>query len=227
VSVQKESAQPKGFGPARPKALSSARTVRRSRVASTLAAAAIASGLLIGTTACGAGQISQTANQAPAINGTEIDAGALALRNVQIIFPKDGSTEEFVNGGPLEMGFVIANTSPDTGDKLKSIAFADGKGTVTIDGDATIGPARALHAGEPSGLLEVDVEHTPDPVEERITVTVTNAPNKLTPGLTVPMVFSFENAGDTTVQVPIDAGTVLPRQDKPRGVDADHVEEHH
>jgi hypothetical protein len=225
VSVQKESAQPTG-GPTRPKAFSSARTGRRGRVVSTLAAAAIASGLLIGTTACGAGQISQTANQAPAINGNEIDAGSMALRNVHIIFPKDGSTEEFVDGGPLEMAFLIANMSPDTSDKLESITFADGPGKVTIEGDTAIGPAQALRAGEPSLLLETSAEPE-GPSETPITVTVTGAQKKLTPGLTIPMVFSFENAGETTIDVPIDAGAILPRQDKPRGVDADHVEEHH
>jgi hypothetical protein len=198
-------------------------SARRGRVGTILATAAIAAGLLIGTTACGAGQIAQTPDQAPAINGNEIDAGAMALRNVHVIYPKGGSTEEFVNGGPLELAFLIANESPDTPDKLESITFPDGKGKVTIEGETEIGPLGVLRAGDP------DVVHntTLDPInpnEKWVEVTVQGEPNKLTPGLTFPLVFKFEKAGETTIDVPIDAGPILPRQDKPRGIDADHVE---
>ncbi|PYE20037.1 hypothetical protein DFR67_102175 [Williamsia limnetica] len=217
VSVQNVSAQPTGSR--------SVRSVRRSRFVSAVAAATIASGLLIGTTACGAGQIAQTANQAPAINGNEIDAGPLALRDVHIVFPKDGSTQAFVNGGPLEMAFLIANGSPDTADTLESISFADGSGEVEIEGKTEIGPNQSLRAGEPALLLTTSEEPS-NPSEERITVTVTGAPPSLTPGLTVPMVFDFEKAGQTTIEVPVDAGAILPRQDKPRGVEEAEGEAH-
>lgn len=216
MSVQKVSAQPTDSRP---------RTVRRGRFVSAVAAAALASGLLIGTTACGAGQIAQTADQAPAINGNEIDAGPLALRDVHIVFPKDGSTEEFVNGGPLEMAFLIANGSPDTADKLEGISFADGSGSVEIEGKTDIGPNKSLRAGTPALLLTVSAQPE-DPSEERITVTVTGAPNKITPGLTIPMVFDFEKAGETTISVPVDAGAILPRQDHPRGVEEAEGEAH-
>lgn len=216
VSVQKVSAQPTG---------SRVRTVRRSRFVSAVAAAAIASGLLIGTTACGAGQISQTANQAPAINGNEIDAGPLALRDVHIVFPKDGSTEEFVNGGPLEMAFLIANRSADTADKLEGISFADGSGSVDIEGKTDIAPNQSLRAGTPALLLTPSTQPS-NPSEERITVTVTGAPDNVTPGLTIPMVFDFQNAGEKTIEVPVDAGAILPRQDHPRGVEEAEGEAH-
>ncbi len=216
MSVQKVSGHPTD---------SRARTIRRSRFVSAVAAAAIASGLLVGTTACGTGQIAQTANQAPAINGNQINAGPLALRDVHIVFPKDGSTEEFVNGGPLEMAFLIANSSALVADKLEGISFADGSGSVEIEGKTDIGPLKTLRAGTPALLLTVSAEPA-DPSEKRLTVTITGAPNKITPGLTVPMVFDFEKAGETTIAVPVDAGAILPRQDHPRGVEEADAEAH-
>ena len=138
VSVERE------FGPAR--------NVRRRRVASAIAVGAIATGLALGTTACGAGQTSQTANQASAVNGNSATVGPLALRDVAIVFPKSGDVA-FANGGPLEMSFLISNTSPDVADKLESIEFANGDGKVTIDGPTEIPATKSLRAGTPGLLL--------------------------------------------------------------------------
>ena len=201
------------FGPAR--------NVRRRRVASAIAVGAIATGLVLGTTACGAGQTSQTANQASAVNGNSATVGPLALRDVAVVFPKTGDVA-FANGGPLEMSFLISNTSPDVADKLESIEFADGDGKVTIDGPTDIPATKSLRAGTPGLLLTTSAEPE-DPSEKRITVTITGAQDSITPGLTVPLTFDFQQAGETTLNVPVDAGPLLPRQDKARGV----VEEDH
>lgn len=201
------------FGPAR--------NVRRRRVASAIAVGAIATGLALGTSACGAGQTSQTANQASAVNGNSATVGPLALRDVAVVFPEAGDVA-FANGGPLEMSFLISNTSPDVADKLESIEFADGDGKVTIDGPTEIPATKSLRAGTPGLLLTTSAEPE-DPSEKRITVTITGAGKTITPGLTVPMTFDFQQAGATTLNVPVDAGPLLPRQDKARGV----VEEDH
>jgi hypothetical protein len=192
-------------------------------VASAVAVGAIASGLLIGTTACGAGQTSQTANQASAVNGNSATVGPLALRDVAVVFPESGDVA-FANGGPLEMSFLISNTSPDVSDSLESIEFAEGNGRVTIDGPTDIPATKSLRAGQP-GLLLV-TEGPEDPSEERISVTITGAGKAITPGLTVPLTFDFEKAGEVTVNVPVDAGPLLPRQDHPRGVEQAEGEAH-
>ena len=173
------------FGPAR--------NVRRRRVASAIAVGAIATGLALGTTACGAGQTSQTANQASAVNGNSATVGPLALRDVAVVFPESGD-----------------------------VAFANGEGKVTIDGPTEIPATKSLRAGTPGLLLTTSAEPE-DPSEKRITVTITGAAKTITPGLTVPLTFDFQQAGETTLNVPVDAGPLLPRQDKARGV----VEEDH
>ena len=212
MSVEKVSVE-REFGPAR--------NVRRRRVASAIAVGAIATGLALGTTACGAGQTSQTANQASAVNGNSATVGPLALRDVAVVFPESGDVA-FANGGPLEMSFLISNTSPDVADKLESIEFASGDGKVTIDGPTEIPATKSLRAGTPGLLLTTSAEPE-DPSEKRISVTITGAAKTITPGLTVPLTFDFQQAGETTLNVPVDAGPLLPRQDKARGV----VEEDH
>jgi archaellum component FlaG (FlaF/FlaG flagellin family) len=211
VSVEKVSVRPELGQPAS----GPARIVRRRRVASAVAVGAIAAGLLIGTTACGAGQTSQTANQASAVNGNSATVGPLALRDVAIVFPESGDVA-FANGGPLEMSFLISNTSPDVADSLEGIEFANGSGRVTIDGSTDIPATKSLRAGQPGLLLTTSAEPE-DPSEERISVTINGAGKTITPGLSVPLIFDFEKAGEVTLNVPVDAGPLLPRQDHPRG----------
>ena len=193
------------------------------------AIAAMGGVLALGTTACGAGQIAQTANQAAAVNGSFATLGEIALRDVHIVFPSSGSNAEFVNGGPLQLAFLISNNSPYKNDRLESITFKSGSGTATIDGSRDIPATKSLRAGQPSQLLVTSSSSAPsgsvasstsssnnsaDPSETRISVTLTGAGKQITPGLTVPLVFTFAQAGQTTLNVPVDAGSVLPRDDR-------------
>ena len=86
------------------------------RLAATSAAVA-ACGLIL--TGCGAGQISQTADQEAAVNGTSATFENIALRNVHL---QALQTSDYLQPGrSVELMFVAANTSPDTNDKLLSI----------------------------------------------------------------------------------------------------------
>ncbi|WP_431309231.1 hypothetical protein [Gordonia prachuapensis] len=203
---------------------SAARTVDErtvgGRAVKATAVAAFGIALALGTTACGAGQISQTANQEPAVNGNLADVGSMQLRNVQIIYPDDRADEVFGNGGPFEVSFVISNIDPIEADRLVGIEAPDG-GTVTIEGDTTIPAGQALEAGKPVGLLEPeDVAATDE--EERITVTLDGAGDTVAPGLTTPLEFRFERAGTVTVDTPVDAGTYMVRQDQVRQAEPPH-----
>ncbi|MBJ7290770.1 hypothetical protein [Williamsia sp.] len=211
------------------------------------AIAAMGGALALGTTACGAGQIAQTTNQAAAVNGSFATLGDIALRDVHVVFPSSGSNAEFVNGGPLELAFLISNNSPYKNDRLQSITFKSGTGTVTIDGSQDIPATKSLRAGQPSQLLVASPtesaspssstessspsssssvpsssapsstsssNNSADPSETRITVTLTGAGKQITPGLTVPLVFTFAQAGQVTLNVPVDAGSILPRDER-------------
>ncbi|WP_328858872.1 hypothetical protein OG579_09105 [Williamsia herbipolensis] len=201
-----------------------ARTPGR-RAARAVAIAALGGALALGVSACGAGQIAQTANQQAAVNGSSATLGDIALRDVHIVFPSQG-TQAFANGSPLEVAFLISNNSPYQDDKLESITLPGG-GSVSFSGATDIPATKSLRAGQPSQLLvaaESSVtsasptspsapdNNASDPSETRITVTVSGYGKQITPGLTVPMEFAFAKAGKTTVRVPIDAGSELQRR---------------
>ncbi|WP_232017027.1 copper chaperone PCu(A)C [Gordonia insulae] len=182
------------------------------------AIAAFGIALALGTTACGAGQISQTANQEPAVNGNLANVGSMQLRNVQIVYPQDKADEVFGNGGPFQVSFVITNIDPVENDRLTGIVAPDG-GTVSIVGNTQIPAGQALRAGKPIGLLEPQDVKTTD-AEKRATVVLTGAGKTVAPGLTTPLTFRFEKSGEITVNTPVDVGTYQVREDKIRQAEA-------
>lgn len=153
---------------------------------------------------CGAGQVSQTATQEPAVNGTSGKAGPIALRNVHI---RAEQTTDYVEpGSEAELIFVAANTSADVPDKLVSITSDIGSVTLTGGGDVPVngslmvgapdGQATALEAVEPADAAEATI---------KLSKPITN-------GLTYDFTFTFEKAGETTVPVPLSAGEAPRRE---------------
>jgi copper(I)-binding protein len=165
------------------------------------AAAALVAGSALVLSGCSAGQISQTADQAPAINGNNAQLGQVSLRNVYIVYP---NAQEYTNkeGGRAALAFVAVNEDPDEGDRLTRIS--------TDAGNVSLGQPTDLPAG---GKLVAEAPGTNvTPVEEQtegnvpIRVEVTDLKQDLVPGLTIPFTFAFDRAGEVTLQVPIDAG---------------------
>ncbi|WP_337109644.1 hypothetical protein [Prescottella equi] len=175
-----------------------------------MAAVALAAGATLMLSACGAGQISQTATQVAAINGNQATSGDIALRNVHVVYP---NSEEFSiePGGDAELAFTAVNLSESESDRLKSIK-TDYAGSVKIDekdGTLEIKPQFALGAGNPDVSVP---EEAPEHVS-LIDVTLQDIREGVRPGLTFPVIFTFENAGDIVVQVPVDAGPKTERHE--------------
>lgn len=131
-------------------------TARRLASATAIAAAGVA--IALGTTGCGAGQISQTANQLPAINGGNATAtwGPVDIRNLQIIYPAKDADDVFGNGGPFEVSYTIANSGTIKTYKLTKIEVtqkgAPSSASVTLGGEPTIAPGTAIRAGNPANV---------------------------------------------------------------------------
>lgn len=174
--------------------------VRRSpsvRIATALGATVIAAGVVAGTAACGAGQISQTADQQPAVNGGLATLKNLSLRDVQLVYPKENGAAVVQAGGPLPLFAVISNGSSSQSDTLTSITA--NSGTVSLGGTAQIGAGKRLTLGKPAGA-----DAQPVAVDGNTVATaVLTGANGLQPGVTVPLTFHFEKSGDLTVQTPI------------------------
>ncbi|QNG17391.1 copper chaperone PCu(A)C [Rhodococcus triatomae] len=187
-------------------------------------AIALAAGAALTLSACGAGQVSQTASQASAVNGNTAQLGELALRNVHVVYP-DSEEYSIEPGGTAILSFTVINESNDTDDRLVDIS-TDYASEVVIDeqvGSLVI-PAQTLLTAEPGVNVE-DVEAALEALEQAETgtsedaavpvdvlvVELENLNEGVRPGLTFPVTFTFENAGTVTVEVPVDAGPVLER----------------
>jgi copper(I)-binding protein len=172
--------------------------------ASVIGLAACAAVASVALTGCGAGQVSQTANQEPAVNGAAATAGNIALRNVHLRAPQ--VTDYVQPGADAELLLVAANNSADVNDKLVSIT--SDIGNVTLTGDGTVPAGGVLVVGEPDGQLKaLDAAEHADAVKAEVALT-----KPITNGLTYPFTFNFEKSGQTTVNVPISAGET-PRRD--------------
>lgn len=117
-----------------------------------LGAAVIATAL----SACGAGQISQTANQSSAINGGSANLGKLTLRNVHLV----GSTDPVKQraGQTAQLVLVITNEAADTSDKLTSVTTDVGK--VALSGDTAVPATGRLFVGAAEGQEPTPAEPT-------------------------------------------------------------------
>ena len=178
------------------------RTRAYGRSVPALAACGLAATVLL--SACSAGQVAQTATQEPAINGTSALLGDIALRNVHLYAVQ--TTDYLQPGREVDLIFAAANASPDVSDKLVSIT--SDVGSVTLTGDTEIPVNGVLVVGTPDGqptpLENVEAADTAEAIVE--------LEKPITNGLTYDFTFTFENAGETTVGVPISAGEA-PRRD--------------
>lgn len=157
-----------------------------------------AAALLI--SACGTGQISQSANQQSAVNGNNATIGNVALRDVRL---QANQTGDFVEPGrTINLAMVAVNESQDAADRLVDITTDIG--TVSIIGDTRLPATGTLFVGVPDGE-----KVAPGPLDAnkagtvKATVTLTKP---ITNGLNYNVTFKFENAGHATVMVPISAG---------------------
>ncbi|MFT3901089.1 MAG: hypothetical protein QM728_12720 [Gordonia sp. (in: high G+C Gram-positive bacteria)] len=171
-------------------------------------AVAIGTGVIVSASACGSGQVSQTATQAAAVNGATVREGSITVNDAQIVYPDGDSAAAFAAGGPFKLAFVITNEDPVNVLKLDSIEAPTG--TVTLPADTDVKPGLALRAGKPAGM-------TPAEGQKQLDVTFNGAGKTVAPGLTVPLTFNFTQAGKpikVVVNTPVDVGSLAERKDK-------------
>ncbi|QBJ97078.1 copper chaperone PCu(A)C [Rhodococcus sp. ABRD24] len=179
-------------------------------------AVALAAGATLVLSACGAGQVSQTATQVAAVNGNPASGGDIALRNVHVVYP---NSEEYSiePGGTAALAFTAVNLSESKEDRLTGIR-TDFAGSVTIselEGGAVIAPQTALGAGVPAVTVPENAPESTSLIE----VKLNDIREGVRPGLTFPVTFTFKNAGDIVVQVPVDAGPATERHESEKSPD--------
>ncbi|HYO00747.1 MAG TPA: hypothetical protein VET27_02125 [Mycobacterium sp.] len=177
---------------------------------SAVALAACGLTAVLALSGCSAGQISQSANQAPAVNGTLTWVGdpssGIALRNIHL---RATQTADYVQpGSDVELLFVAVNESAEKDDRLVSITSS--VGTVSLTGDLRVPAAGTLVVGTPDGTPSpLDATEGADTVQAAVQLT-----QPISNGLNYPFTFTFERSGQKEIVVPISAGEA-PRRAAP------------
>lgn len=154
----------------------SARLPRGARIA----AAAVAAGLIF--TGCSAGQISQTADQVAAIDGANATVGQISVLNAVLA---ETESTGYPQGSSAQLQFWLSNAGV-TADQLTGISSPYAT-TVQLVGPQEV-PAQSL----------ADFQ-----TDEAATVTLEGLTQPIVYGYSIPVTFTFAQAGAVTIKVPI------------------------
>jgi copper(I)-binding protein len=170
-------------------------------------------------TACSAGQVNQTSSQLRDKGGPMAQVGGLELRQVQLAYPTDGS---YAPGDDAELQMTIINNGSEddalTGidgtsfDRVRVTGSSSGTVAPTTSAAATTTSAPASSAGGRALDISIPADSTVFLGQNAETVTLVSLGQELTPAQTVELTFTFERAGDVTMQVPVAA----PSQNVPQ-----------
>jgi copper(I)-binding protein len=154
--------------------------------------AALGLGAVVALAGCSAGQVTETDTQVAAVNGASGDVKDVAVRDATFTFPSDASFYPAGASAPMEL--MLANRGPD--DRLVSVS-SPYAASATVSGETTLPTDSALHA------LGGNDELNPGPSARTVKITLQGLKQQLGAGVTIPVTFTFEKAGQLTVQVPL------------------------
>lgn len=195
---------------------------------------ALAAGLVaLGIAGCGSGQVTQTDSIEPAVNGNQGNAGDVALRDVLVSYPPEGT---YKAGDDAPLTLTIVNTG-GTDDELTSVS-SPAAAKVELIGRGAL-PARSglqvvvppaseetssaepsatssAPSSSPSSAPSSGASESSEPVSEpsatetapeevgTMSIVLTGLTKDLAIGKNVPITFVFAEAGQITINVPID-----------------------
>jgi len=182
--------------------------------------------------ACAAGQHAATAEEKPTLDGTQGQVGKMQLEGVAFRAPTPGNS--YPAGASVPLAAYIVNNG-QTADKLVRVSSSEFPGGWNVvstpsllpgpSGAASSAPRTGTTNGSPVkigsglavgyGLQNLSPSGAGSP--ESIVLLGYKGPDPLFPGMSIKVTFSFANAGDTTLTVPVgltDApnGQTLPAQ---------------
>lgn len=172
------------------------------RTAIRLAAVAVGVGVAVALAGCGTGQVSQTAQQQSVVNGASADVGDIAIRDAQLSGPRNaGYYYSYGSDAPLVLSIINSGSQDD---RLVSVTSSLAK-RVKVTGDTQVPGDSSLRIG--AGLLSGEStapSASPSPAPGSANITLVGLQvEKLRPGKEVPVTFTFANAGEVTMNLPI------------------------
>lgn len=158
------------------------------------------------TAGCGAGQQAATSEQVTNSTGAVGQVGDISVLDVEFLFdPPVAGDEVYAVGDTAPLSVTIANAGRVADRLVRVSSPVAAAGEVVADG-LVIPGGQTLTAGQ-SGVSAIEVPSEDD--AGLIGLTGLTVP--LRSGLTYPVVFGFDRAGDVVVEVPV-ATPDIPRR---------------
>ncbi|MFI5613506.1 hypothetical protein [Amycolatopsis sp. NPDC051903] len=180
---------------------------------------------------CGAGQITQTDTQQPAVNGTYAQVKTLVLRNAAVQYPGQGVA--YSAGQAAALTLTIVNQGAQD-DQLVSVTSEGSNGPAKISGATDIVAGHSLVIGPDDAVESTNEQAPPTPSSPastapggtsgapassaspgdggaaanelgKGTVVLQGLKQPLWSGMTINVTFTFRNAGPITVEMPVAA----------------------
>ena len=160
----------------------------------------LAVGAALGASACSAGQTSQTANQAAAVDGGAGQAGDVHINNLEVILPEpgEGGSE---GGGEAKVGFAVSYTGSGFGDPITLDRLEIDGTQVQIEGSEPL---------ERGCTLVASLAETPPQTEsetlclKQTTATLPGA-DELKIGVSAPATATFSNGDEIELHASVGA----------------------
>lgn len=166
------------------------------------AVAAVALAVLL--TGCGAGQAAQTAAQATNSGGANGQVGQIHVEDAQITYAGPvPEPEVYLPGEDAALQVTIVNTG-DGADRLIGVSSPVAT-SVRVVGETRMPGGQTLTAGYEDPAASITL-----PYANAIDITLVGLTTRLRAGLTYPVTFTFERAGEISLDVPIENPEVLP-----------------
>lgn len=160
-------------------------------------AVALGVSALLGIVGCSAGQVAQTAEMEPAVNGNSGQVGTIALRNVQVAFPQSGEPYRAGDDAPLLLSIVNSGAEDD-----QLVRVTTPAGEVEPIGNPAIPAGTSLQVVLPD-------ENTSATPSETTTTTTTES-SETTGGSEEPETPGSESSSATSTESPAETEAVAP-----------------
>ena len=158
------------------------------------------------TVACGAGQIAQTAEHVT--SGAAAHVGEISVLDVEFLFkgPVEGD-KVYDIGAIAPLAVTIVNHGREADRLVRVSSPIATRGVIAADG-LTIPAGQTLTAGQTGPLSSIEVSYENDAG----LIALAGLREPIRSGLTYPVVFTFERAGEVLVEVPVETPD-LPREE--------------
>lgn len=176
-----------------------------------LVPAVVGFGAVVALSGCATGPQAETSQQVATVAGASANAKTMAVRNATLGFP-DGADGAAVyeKGSSAPIDAVLINESEQS-DQLARVSSSYAQ-SAEITGTKTIPGNQRLYAVEEQGgsTEELTAAEAANDERETVRISLNGLSQDIYPGTTIPVRFTFAEAGSVTLHVPI-GGSPEPR----------------